>query len=111
MTSTTNEPLHDEETCLILDEIWLERGRQDEKWGEQNHANGTGGEEAEKIAASLKSLCKSSEPGEDTWVRILAEEVSESLAETERDLLRMELIQTAAVVVAWIECLDRTASK
>jgi len=78
----------------VLSEIAEERKRQDLKWGEQNHP-----------------------PCE--WITILTEEVGEAAEEAlnirfdykdgGRPLvaLRMELIQVAAVAVAFIECLDR----
>ncbi len=74
----------------ILDEIAQERSQQDKKWGVQNHNN-------------------------FFWSAILGEEFGEAcqaalheVEEPEKDTnLREELIQTAAVAVAWIECLDR----
>lgn len=87
----------------ILNEIKEERSAQNEKWGEQNH-----------------------NPVE--WMAILAEEMGEASKEAvdlhfknnldralfPKDLqrkrlknLRQELIQTAAVTVQMIECLDR----
>lgn len=80
----------------VLDAIIAERQRQDEKWGEQNHV-------------------------EPLWATILGEEFGEvcraSLAIEAVGLndsalvehLRSELIQVAAVAVAWVECLERNA--
>ena len=96
---------------LICAEIARERWLQDEKWGEQNHPDGTGG-------AFFKNLCvmakKEYEDAADaeriTWNNILTEEFYEALAESDGELLREELIQCAAVCVAWIECIDRRES-
>lgn len=82
-------------TCRsINNELALERARQDNKWGEQN--------------------CHDFE-----WVSILTEEVGEAAAEANEanftsgknrgdfTKLRAELVQVAAVSVAWIEAIDR----
>lgn len=73
----------------VLRDVHLERHQQDEKWGEQNH--------------------------EDSyWLGILMEEVGESATDVIENTLdshtarlREELVQVAAVAVAWIECIDR----
>jgi len=76
----------------ICTDILNERARQDEKWGEQDHEN---------LA----------------WLAVLAEEVGEVSTETLHDRfgypfkisdLRADLVQVAAVAVAWIESIDRT---
>ena len=85
---------------VVLD-IITERGRQDFKWGEQNH-----------------------DPM--TWIPILAEEVGEAAQEALRirfnkksgklgqefwrSRYREEMIQCAAVAMAAVECLDRDQS-
>jgi hypothetical protein len=76
----------------VLQEVAAERARQDAKWGVQHHKN-------------------------PMWVAILVEEVGEAAALSlsdeygtslsDREKLRQELIQVAAVAVAFIECLDR----
>ncbi len=69
----------------IIGQITAERGRQDAKWGIQNH-------------------------GFAHYNAILIEEVGEvSKAYLEQDLtgLREEMVQAAAVLVAMIETLDR----
>ena len=74
----------------ILDEIYGERLRQLNKWGEQNH-------------------------GVADWILILAEEFGEASKEANEvrfrskdpSEYRAELIQVAAVAVAAIEALDR----
>lgn len=75
------------------DDIFAERQRQELQWGEQNH-------DAFK------------------WLAILGEEVGEANQAALHDefgghakgTLRKELVQIAAVAIAFIECLDRRAS-
>ena len=81
----------------IWDAVDAERARQDAKWGEQNH-------------------------DDFTWMAILAEEVGEvakaalhhngdepgvTASEATLSHLREELVQVAAVAVAWLEAIDR----
>jgi len=69
----------------VLSEVHFERERQDNKWGVQNH-----------------------DPY--FWYSILGEEFGEigkALCEKDFKNYREELIQTAAVCVAMLECLDR----
>lgn len=72
----------------IVREIWLERMRQTRLWGDQwEHGN----------------------THDETKMVILAEEVGEvakAVLEVGKTELRKELIQTAAVCVAWLESLD-----
>jgi hypothetical protein len=75
----------------ILDMIRAERKRQDGKWGEQNHSP-------------------------EYWIAILGEEFgevcTEVLGRNSLDVF-LKLLQTAAVSVAWMECLlrnDQTVS-
>ena len=70
----------------VYQEIQEERTTQDVKWGEQNH-------------------------GDLYWLGILVEEVGELSKEIiemgDNGQLRGELVQCAAVAVAWLEALDR----
>ena len=106
----------------ILVEISEERDRQDAKWGEQNHPDGTGinwvdtitpafgwKEDAAEHAATLakKGTDRAANLGRLTFMHILLEEVAEALAETDPKLLRAELIQVAAVATQWVEAIDR----
>jgi len=72
-------------TLEVLQSVGDERLRQDLRWGQQNHGDGL-------------------------WLAILTEEVGET-AEAMLDLsqtdIRAELVQVAAVAVAWIESIDR----
>jgi hypothetical protein len=92
----------------VLDEVWHERARQHARWGERNHPAGTGGPTATAIAAERQRLCQQAfQAGRGTWRHVLAEEVAEAFAETDPAALRWELVQVAAVAVAWIEAIDR----
>jgi len=92
----------------VLRDIQEERTRQDVKWGQQNHPDGTGHTHARAHADSAKSVCNHyAKIGQLTWMHILTEEMMEAFAETDPKLLRTELIQAAAVATAWAECIDR----
>ena len=94
-------------TKKALQDVQKERIFQDEKWGAQNHEDGTS-IDYKAIAEIVKIDCQSRfDKGTGTWSHILMEEVWESLAEEDPILLRKELIQVAAVAVAWVEDLDR----
>lgn len=75
---------------MQIKDLILERKRQDDKWGEQNH-----------------DPC--------VWMTILTEEVGEVAKEALRmrfalgdlALYRAEAIQVAAVALAMVECIDR----
>jgi NTP pyrophosphatase (non-canonical NTP hydrolase) len=76
----------DEAKKEIMKKILDERDRQDVKWGEQNHHD-------------------------LYWLGILMEEVGE-LAKTiieqgKEKEIEKEMVQVAAVAVAWLECLDK----
>jgi NTP pyrophosphatase (non-canonical NTP hydrolase) len=68
-----------------LQDVLLERCQQDKKWGEQNHHI-------------------------ERWVCILLEEfgeVAKAILENDPAKIREESVQTAAVALAIIECIDR----
>ncbi|WP_368681023.1 hypothetical protein R1X32_42665 [Rhodococcus opacus] len=93
----------------ILNEIRAERARQDEKWGEQNHLDGTG-PAFQWLADGARERCQMAASfGLVSFKDILEEEVFEAFAESDPTKLRAELIQVAAVTVAWVEKLDREA--
>lgn len=108
-------------TEQVLVEVKGERLRQEAKWGEQNHPNGTGdiwefcsGQHtgwAKDAADDARRRCQeaSTKPWGDTYALILNEEVAEAFAEDDPALVREELIQVAAVAVAWVEAIDRRA--
>lgn len=95
----------------VLGEVAVERARQDEKWGEQNHPDGTGRGGSRDRADLTREVCqRAAREGTCTWKLILDEEVAEAMAELEPQRLRAELIQVAAVAVAWAEAIDRRSS-
>ena len=100
----------------ILMDVVEERDRQNARWGEQNHPDGTGPDKAittpdafygAQMAEQAREICEAKfNYGAGTWQHILQEEVCEAYAAT-GDALRNELIQVAAVAVAWVEAIDR----
>lgn len=104
----------------VLAEVADERARQDERWGEQNHPDGTGPENwwpgifrlPMSKAASIAKQQVDFDAKNDrvTYAEIFLEEVFEGLCEANPTRLREELIQVAAVAVAWVEAIDRRAA-
>lgn len=107
----------------VVLEVLAERERQDAKWGEQNHPNGTGYDNVcfpalmprNKTYGDIASYAKqitdrNAEHGVCTYADILLEEVFEAMAESDPTALRTELVQCAAVAVAWIQKIDRDSS-
>ena len=115
----------------VMMEVAAERTRQDAKWGEQNHPNGTGGKTtpvaeivrgranaivnrhyALGLALQAKSATdRHAKEGTLTFADILLEEVFEALAEADPAKLRAELVQVAAVAAQWVEAIDRAGVK
>lgn len=99
----------------VINDVLAERDKQDVKWGEQNHPNGTGpklvwaysgpAEYVRDVARSETDRMASE--GFVTFRDILLEEVAEAFAEEDPAKLRTELIQVAAVAVQWAEAIDR----
>jgi len=97
--------------AAILAEVQNERERQDARWGEQNHPNGTGLNYQRALADEARTACDAAfRNGHGTWRHILEEEVAEAAAEKDPSALRAELIQVAAVAVNWVGAIDRRAS-
>lgn len=97
----------------VTADIADERNRQDNKWGVQDHLDGTGVSHYDTWAADrARSLCQAAGTPKhpDTWRLILDEEVREAFAESDARRLRKELIQVAAVASAWIEAIDRRST-
>ena len=94
----------------VLEQVSAERVRQDARWGEQNHPNGTGLPSMQAAAERSRRVCEQNfQNGRGSWADILREEFHEALAEDDPNRLRFELIQVAAVAVAWIEAIERRA--
>lgn len=94
-------------TKAVLREVLLERQAQDEIWGEQNHPDGT--DKVNEVAANVTKAWNKvfAEAGDVDWKHVLDEEVLEAFAEEDPVKLRAELVQVAAVAVAWVESIDR----
>lgn len=98
-------------TARAIIDVAEERFRQDAKWGQQNHPDGTGTPGDEYQALRARAVCESAfAAGDGTWRHILTEEFREAMAEDNVANLREELVQLAAVAVAWVEAIDRRAS-
>lgn len=107
----------------VLAEIQAERARQDAKWGEQNHPSvdpvltaRPGGVDGCRLCAEYeipsesraKHLCQAMfARGEGTWAHVAVEELAEAVSADCDEHRRRELVQLGAVVVAWIQCIDR----
>lgn len=81
----------------VLGEVADERDRQDAKWGgpehDDRHRDGTGS----GVMATAGT----------TWHHILSAHAAAAFAESDPARLRVELVQVAAVVVAWVQAIDR----
>lgn len=111
----------------VLEEVSQERERQDTKWGEQNPPDvnpsrdlryagpptvHTTHENYGHDANNWKFINEDRAKEDKTaWDGILLEEVYEALAEADPAKLRVELVQVAAVAVAWIEAIDRRTAE
>lgn len=98
-------------TFSVLGEVGLERTKQDQRWGEQNHPDGTG-EVYAHLSVFYRSVCdRKTALREVSWKDIFLEEVYEAVSESDEDRLRHELIQVAAVAVEWVESIDRRKTR
>ena len=93
----------------VLVDIADERNRQDDKWGIQDHPDGTDASFVPSRDVYTRLCNDAFSVGKGTWRHILSEEVYEAYAESDVVLLRAELVQVAAVTAAWIEAIDRRA--
>ena len=109
-----------EGTENVLREVTAERLAQDSKWGEQNHLvlDPTGIEQSKNFLCYAHRIPTEEDArfqceiafkhGVGTWLHILIEEMSEvASCGSDKEALRKELIQVAAVAVAAVESLDR----
>lgn len=91
----------------VLEGVLDERWRQHQKWGEQHHPDGTGDPADVGEATHYRYLCDHlAEVGRVTWRAILIEDMYEAFAEKDPVRLRKELLEVAAVCVAWVRDLD-----
>jgi hypothetical protein len=92
----------------FAEEVDAERQRQLAKFGDQHHPDGTGLPVYQHSANRYRDHAdRAAASGVLAWRDVLQEEVYEALAESDPDRLRAELIQVAAVAVAWVEAIDR----
>lgn len=90
----------------VLAEVRTERLRQLSKWGVQHRRDGVD-PHLRYIADNARKACQAHEiKGGATWNDVLSEEYYEAITETDLAKLRAELVQVAAVCVAWIEDID-----
>jgi hypothetical protein len=97
----------------ILKRIEDERIAQYLKWGQQDHPSFDEDEYYGLVMeAQAKTICEEANFNQRlTWPHILIEEVSEAVYAKTNEKRIEELIQVAAVAVAWIESLQRKESE
>lgn len=108
-------------TQVVLAEVKEERERQHEKWGEQDHPDYCSDWRNSPEYARGENLIRANNwklenarrvaEGSISWDGILLEEVFEALSEEDPARLREELVQSSAVITAWVEAIDRRASR
>lgn len=103
----------------VFEEVMAERARQDARWGVQDHPNVFTPEQPRlrcilsyhdlPATDSARTICDlRHKQGIGSWADIAVEEMCEAVEKGDDDVAcREELVQLAAVVVAWIECIDR----
>lgn len=113
----TLDHLEERISCLrseyqIMLAVSDERRRQDAKFGDQYGLPYDSQEHTHITAENERFKCQRAfDQDRGSWTHILAEEVGEALDEARAgnaDALRTELIQVAAVAVAWAEAIDRS---
>lgn len=103
----TEAEINTEHHNAIVDDALEEVDNQIDKWGVQHHPDGTGTEVDRRLAETAKSLCDTAaKHGSVTWKDIMLEEVREAFAESDKALLRAELVQVIAVGISWIADID-----
>lgn len=91
----------------LAGEVAQERNRQEDKWGQQHHPDGTGSQYVAIADRARGYTDQAALEGACTWRDILLEEVYKALAEHDDPAaLRKELLESAAVIFAWIEDID-----
>ena len=91
----------------VLELVLAERQAQQDKWGEQNHPDGTQNAFAYLADNAKEVTDREAQRGTLTWAQILLEEFWEAMSETDPEKLQVELVQVAAVAVAWVEAIRR----
>jgi len=99
-------PQLDSNHIVMMAAVRKERQQQIEKWGVQRHPHGTGSEAAKVLMDQWKQICDANNAaGKDDWLTIAAEEFMEAASETDLRKLFDEVVQNAAVFVAWGEAI------
>lgn len=110
-----------EATRGILREVWEERARQDAKFGaERDHPSVDPRYAHSPVLLTVihgipseygaKRACDNAfREGHGSWAHIAIEELVEAICAVGEQDRRAELVQVAAVAVAWIEAIDRRA--
>lgn len=103
-------------------DVLQERERQDAKWGVQNHpsfSSAVAGWPVMNRARyygidtddELRGACEGAfKLGKGSYAHIFLEEAAEAICAPDEQSLRAELVQVAAVAIAWIESIDRRAA-
>jgi len=92
----------------LLELVIEERDRAMQKWGVQNHPDGTGGGAAAILRDQQRELVdEQARKGTSNWRDILMEEVREAFAETHPDALSKEIVQIMQVCLVWLEDIRR----
>lgn len=112
MTFVANELYIEEQLKKVIDNVIAERSAQDSKWGVQNHVDYDPYYAVPiSTADDARLICeKAFYINAGSWSHILVEEVAEAVSSAidgNTTDLREELVQVAAVAVAWIEAIDR----
>jgi hypothetical protein len=89
------------------EEVRAELARQDAKWGEQNHPDGTDAIYASQADELRCTVRGAADLGTLSWRLILLEEVFEALAEEDPEKLLGELLQVEAVTRQWRMAIRR----
>jgi hypothetical protein len=99
-----------QERAQIVAQILNERRHQDELWGEQNHPDVPWAAPigVERLA---KAWCdRAFDEKRGTWGHIALEEMGEVIDAPTCEQRRAELVQLAAVCMAWVEAIDRRSA-
>lgn len=93
--------------------VLAERAKQDLLWGEQNHPDVLRPNHLAPADAYRRQCDDRHKAGEGSWMDIVLEELAEAHDEAiagNTAELRAELVQLAAVIVAWIQAIDRRST-
>jgi hypothetical protein len=96
------------DTNDVLEDLAQERRAQFQQWGEQTIPFGSGSYVFKLMCEHYQSTCQANaDAGTVTFADVLLEEVFEALAESDPLKLKDELIDAGAVIVQWIELINK----